>query len=682
MTDITVIILQKDEMLHIERCLTKLALLEAKKIYVVDSGSTDGCSEFVKSMSEREAFKNRLELVYHEWPGNQAAQFNWAIDTLPIETSWILRIDADEYIYRETIKELKKKIAEVGDDKGITSFTMTRARRFMGHDIKHGRSCVDMVRIFRTGYGRSTDALMDEHIVTSEGASLKLQGLFVDDSLSSFEAWQEKHRGYAKREAMMVIRGEMNPNKVAYYKLPRYLRAFAYFVYRHYVCYGFLDGIPGLRWDFWQGLWYRCLVDHEIGKMQKRPTSWSMEGFFWILGGFLRRGVRMGAKSAKRGERPKDRPIVVVQVLKTLGEVYGGPSRAVQGLTAALEEAGVETHLVSIEGGAKPWVEGIKHYHAFDTTSPKIAYEKMVKLIKELNPDFVHTNDCWMPILDACNRAARDCGVPYLLSPHGSLKRWSRNHKKIKKWFGLKVYQGYNLARAVALNTTSDDEHQHVAELGYNANVLQVTNGLSFPTEEQVAEAKAKLKPRTKKRAIFLSRIHYTKGLMNLVEAWAKVRPDDWEMEIVGTDADGYQAVIEARVKELGLEGDFIFSGAVDEAKKWEKYYNSDLFVLPTFTENFGIVVAEALYAGVPAITTKGAPWSELESEKCGWWIEVGVEPLVEALRAAFQTSSDEMRAMGERGHNLVVTRYSWKALGEQMKAHYKKLLSGRDEPQ
>ena len=202
-----------------------------------------------------------------------------------------------------------------------------------------------------------------------------------------------------------------------------------------------------------------------------------------------------------------------------------------------------------------------------------------------------------------------------------------------------------------------------------------MTNGLNFPKDD-VLEASAKgLAPRTRRRALFLSRIHYTKGLMNLVEAWGRVRPRDWQLEIAGTDADGYQAEVERRVKTLGLEEEVVFSGPVPDNEKWGRYLAADLFVLPTFTENFGIVVAEALYAGLPVITTKGAPWGELEVEKCGWWVDIGVEPLAEALKAAFAMSPGELHQMGARGHALVARKYAWPALARQMKSEYEKLV-------
>ena len=111
---------------------------------------------------------------------------------------------------------------------------------------------------------------MDEHVQV-DGRVVDFDGAFYDDNLNSFAWWREKHRGYAKREAkdaLAFARGELRfkPAKEAYYKLPRYFRAVAYFLLRYVLKGGFLDGRAGWRWHFWQGLWYRCLVDREIGR--------------------------------------------------------------------------------------------------------------------------------------------------------------------------------------------------------------------------------------------------------------------------------------------------------------------------------------------------------------------------------------------------------------------------------
>lgn len=269
MSDITVVILQKNEALHIKRCLEKLAPLEPRQIFVVDCYSTDGSDKIATEMG--------ATVVQHEWPGNQADQFNWALENLLIESEWVLRLDADEYLYENTIEELKVLLPKWDGEKvtngalapDVTSLSLSLARRIFGGDIRYGNPEIELVRIFKKGYGRSTVAEMDEHIVTSEGRNVKLKGKFVDDSLLPFTEWQAKHRDYAKREAKMAIEGRANKNKKLYYKLPPYFRAVAYFCIRYFLKLGFLDGRAGWRWHFWQGLWYRWIVDREIGRFRK-----------------------------------------------------------------------------------------------------------------------------------------------------------------------------------------------------------------------------------------------------------------------------------------------------------------------------------------------------------------------------------------------------------------------------
>ena len=267
MTDIAVIILTKNEELHIERCLDKLRPLEAKQVFVVDCFSTDKTVEIAERMG--------ATVVKHEWPGLYAPQFNWALDNLPIETSWILRLDADEYLYPETCEEVKKLLDVGGLPEETSSLSISRARVFCGKRIKWGGTAhVPMVRIFKHGIGRCENRAMDEHIVTSSGTECHIKGEFADDNLNSMDWWRDKHRGYAKREAVDALAGEkFKASKSFYYRMPPYLRAFAYFCYRYFLRLGFLDGRAGWRWHFWQGLWYRCLVDSEILRMKRERAK-------------------------------------------------------------------------------------------------------------------------------------------------------------------------------------------------------------------------------------------------------------------------------------------------------------------------------------------------------------------------------------------------------------------------
>ena len=262
MTDLAVIILTKNERLHIARCLEKLMSLEPRQVFVVDCFSTDGTQALAK---ERGA-----TVVEHEWPGNQAAQFNWALDHLPIEAGWILRLDADEYLTDETIKKMQDWWMK--EDAGVNGITLELKRVFHGLRIRHDRPKLRLPRLFRRGCARYPKAVMDEKLMV-DGTVWDADWYFVDDSLMSMADWKTKHHAYAEREARMAVNGGVNVNKRLYYRLPRYFRAFLYFCVRYFLKGGFLDGWAGLYWNFWQGLWYRWQVDKTIGRMKRLVAS-------------------------------------------------------------------------------------------------------------------------------------------------------------------------------------------------------------------------------------------------------------------------------------------------------------------------------------------------------------------------------------------------------------------------
>jgi glycosyltransferase involved in cell wall biosynthesis len=135
-----------------------------------------------------------------------------------------------------------------------------------------------------------------------------------------------------------------------------------------------------------------------------------------------------------------------------------------------------------------------------------------------------------------------------------------------------------------------------------------------------------------------------------------------------------------ALARRLKISESIEYVGEVDGKRKSEIYQDADLFVLPTLSENFGVVVTEALAHGVPVITTHGAPWADLEAERCGWWVSIGVEPLVAALRTATAMDDEERRAMGERGRTFV-KRYDWSVIASQIGDVYCWLLGQGVKP-
>lgn len=273
MLDITTIILTYNEEIHIRRCLENVCSF-SKKVYVVDSPSTDKTAEICREFSN-------VELVVHKYPGNQAAQFNWALDNLKIDTEWVLRLDADEYLLPELVDELRTKIPEL--DTNITGVTFKRRHIFLGRWMKQGTYPIMILRMFRKGKAKCEQRLMDEHIELLDGASMTFEHDFVDHNLNNLSWWAQKHVNYAIREAAELLDVEYNITntnslarrlspttlhkrnlKLKYTRQPLFWRSFAYFCYRYFFKLGFLEGKEGFLWHFLQGWWYRTLVDAKI----------------------------------------------------------------------------------------------------------------------------------------------------------------------------------------------------------------------------------------------------------------------------------------------------------------------------------------------------------------------------------------------------------------------------------
>lgn len=167
MRDITVIILTKDEKLHIRRCIENVLPI-AKRTIVVDCFSSDGTQEIARSLG--------AEVIEHEWPGNQAAQFNWALDNLRIATEWILRLDADEYLLPQLVEEIGQKLPTMPLD--VSGVFLKRRHIFLDKWMRGGIYPVKILRLFRTGCGRYEQRMMDEHIIISNGNTIEFESDF------------------------------------------------------------------------------------------------------------------------------------------------------------------------------------------------------------------------------------------------------------------------------------------------------------------------------------------------------------------------------------------------------------------------------------------------------------------------------------------------------------------------
>ena len=274
--NISAIILTYNEEIHIRRCIENL-LSVAEKIFVIDCFSTDATINICKEYKQ-------VHVIQHEWPGNQAEQFNWALNNCPVKTEWILRLDADEYLMPESLQKLKKITADLTPEVNALSFILVRY--FLGKRIKQGTGTIRLVRMFRTGKARYENRLMDEHMLVQEGIIKDTDIEFADNNLNNLEWWITKHLNYAKREARILLdqeHRECSPNqelsrhsrnkrrqKNIYARIPLFWRSFFYFCYRYFLRLGFLDGKEGFLWHFLQGWWYRTIVDEKIYSFLKK----------------------------------------------------------------------------------------------------------------------------------------------------------------------------------------------------------------------------------------------------------------------------------------------------------------------------------------------------------------------------------------------------------------------------
>jgi glycosyltransferase involved in cell wall biosynthesis len=173
---------------------------------------------------------------------------------------------------------------------------------------------------------------------------------------------------------------------------------------------------------------------------------------------------------------------------------------------------------------------------------------------------------------------------------------------------------------------------------------------------------------------LFLSRIHPKKGIELLLEAIKKTSKENFSVIIAGTGDEKYIKSLISLTKNYKIENRVSFVGAVYGKEKWQLYKQVDCFILPTHSENFGIVIAEALATGVPVITTTGTPWSELNEFDCGWWIDLSVDTIKDTIEKALSLSANELSIMGSNGRNFIKEKYEIKSVTQNMYEFYKKI--------
>lgn len=375
-----------------------------------------------------------------------------------------------------------------------------------------------------------------------------------------------------------------------------------------------------------------------------------------------------------------------------LNPKYGGPTYSVPIQCIGTQKEGAKMSFVVFES-SKPYEErlieaGVGIIHM---PNPKNKWELLMSVALRHylrrcadKPDVLHIHGVWMPENLWVSKYGKTHNIPYVINPRGDTEIARINYdkiKKIKKQIAWRLYGKKIVDNAACIIATSEQERDSIRTLGSKVPVAIIPNGIeldAFPKEVVHNHGE-------KKVLLFLSRINPIKGIEYLIDAWKQLDTSltsQWELHIAGnSDPKDYIDTLKTKVDRLGLSGIIKFIGPVTGEAKMRKYQDSNLFILPTLNENFGNVVAEAMMCECPVITTKNAPWSCLTEDRCGWWIDLSVENLKNALQEAMLLTDDERHELGKKSRECIVSRFSAPSVAKKTMKVYEWVLGKCEKP-
>jgi len=276
-----------------------------------------------------------------------------------------------------------------------------------------------------------------------------------------------------------------------------------------------------------------------------------------------------------------------------------------------------------------------------------ILYYKKIKIIK---PDIIDIQGLWNSASIFNFLYFKITSTPYIITPRGMLEKWALRRSFYRKFFFLHFLEKFNLKNAMCLRATSRLEAETFKSLNINNKIINVPNSI------KISKFNLKIKNNKKKKNL------------------------DWELVICGFDENNYKKSLLRLSEQLSLKRVF-WLGAVYGEKKNKLYQSCDLFILLSHSENFGLVIAEALSFGLPVITTNRTPWIELNKKKCGWYIELKMKKIISTLNYAMKLSDAKRFRMGKRGRKWIIKDFSPNSVGQKMQKVYKWILKKGPKP-
>lgn len=364
-------------------------------------------------------------------------------------------------------------------------------------------------------------------------------------------------------------------------------------------------------------------------------------------------------------------------IVPSLEERHGGPSKSVHALAAALAEEGHETELLATAPGAgEVTIAGQLATRTFRRNWPQrfCPSAGLREYLASVKADVIHHHSLWLRTLHYAHRRSAGTGASLVLSPRGMMSPWAWRHHRHRKRLARAMVHPGAIEAVDGWHATSADEADDIRALGFTQPICVAPNGVNAPDPsaiQQAAEFWRAACPAVEERpvALFYSRFHQKKRVLELIDLWLEHGPRDWLLLVVGIPQDYTPEMLEAYVLRASGAGRVrVFSGI----RRPPPYAVANLFLLPSHSENFGLVVAEAMAHGVPALVTDTMPWSELNADGYGWCVPW--PDFAAALRIA--TSEDDvlLHRRGERASAWVLREFSWAKSAQILAAFYQEL--------
>ena len=381
----------------------------------------------------------------------------------------------------------------------------------------------------------------------------------------------------------------------------------------------------------------------------------------------------------------------MLRVLHTIAGLHpssGGPARTVTSLVNQLEKIDDISVVLATQKhfGDKIYLGDLSGEKVVTADSNSIMsikagfplYKILPDLASNFCPEIIHDHGIWLPVNHIVAKLAAKHNIMRVVHTRGMLEPMALSFRASKKKIAWKIYQERNLESAALFFATSQVEADNLRKLDFAQPIAVIPNGVDM-TDVDLLFNNRQLGER-ERNVVFMGRIHPIKGLKGLLEAWARLGPGNWRLILAGPDENGHLQEVLAYAKKLQIDNQVTYSGVVEGEEKAKLLQSADLFILPSFSENFGVVVAEALAYGVPVISTFGTPWRGLVENKCGWWVDAQPDALGRALSEAVTLSDEERYEMGVRGRQYA-RQFDWGQIARETSDVYHWLLGKADRP-